>query len=334
MRVFDYVALLDELGRPHDTKTGGLIKGNNSYSQCPFCSADDPSEHLGFNVTNGKWGCWRDDRHRGSNPYRLVRELTGWSHAAIMERVGGDAPAPSPDDWEELGRRMRATGDEAQAPPVTFQFEPEFRRFNNTGYDCLRFVRYLEKRGFHKRHVQKVARLYRLRWTLTGRFRWRLIIPIEDERGMLGWTARAVHNASLRYLAHPPGDGVKRTVFNFNHAAAGGLVLVVVEGPMDALKLDFYGRRRGVRAVALMGTWPTAEQEDRVRLLMERFSSLVVCLDDTARVQTMRLVQRFAYLDAVAAKLPDGRKDPGELRPEEAKAFTAMLAASVSAETD
>lgn len=330
---FDVQGLVRELALEYRPPNFDWDAGiGNVWVKCPWCGSADPSQHMGINVANGKWGCWRDRDHRGNNPYRLVRELTGWPHERIVDFIGeGLLFADSP---QSLRQRLAAL-DEPEvgpAPLVSLKFLPEFRRIKKgdvLGHQAARYLR-LRKFGKNAKEVAKFARHYKIRYARSGRFKWRVILPIIDRGKMIGWTARAMANSSLRYMAHPPGNDVKRVVFN-GWRARGGLVLVIVEGPMDALKLDYYGRRLGVSAVALMGVVATPEQLERIHVLARRYRAVVVLLDDSALSSALKLKAELSVLKPRVAKLPDGRKDPGEMPPSEARRFAKMLVEELSA---
>lgn len=327
------VELLDQLGIAH-TDVDRDPPPRNVAFRCPMCGDDDPSMHMGVNLTTGAWGCWRHPiEHAGRNPYRLVRELTGWPHEQIVAFIGDDTPPP--DSVAGLRARLDALDapDEATAwkPPPALPFEPTFNRFLRGHKKCDHFIGWLvKKRRFRRKDVIQLAKRYRLRWCVQGRFAWRLILPVMDYGRVIGWTGRAIsHSVQLRYMAHPPGDTVKQGLFNGDRAR-GGRVLAVVEGPMDALKLDFYGHGHGVSAVALMGTMGTDIQLRRLRALASRYERVAVILDQGASAQGHHLCLQIPDLRPQRIQLPEGVKDPGDMNPLVAARFAKRMADQLS----
>ncbi len=90
-------------------------------------------------------------------------------------------------------------------------------------------------------------------------------------------------------------------------------MLVVVEGPLDALKVDFYGKHDGCRAVAMMGTSVTARQVGALARLSQMYNDIVVVLDSGAEAQAMTTSAALSSLGARMAVLPEYVDDPGDL---------------------
>lgn len=175
---------------------------------------------------------------------------------------------------------------------------------------------YLQRRGFEA--PERLGDLYGLRVGELGKFRDRIVIPVELQGcGLVTYTARAIaRNASLRYLTPKTVEGVtpiKDTVWN--HAdlmRTGGRTLMVVEGPFDALKLDYYGDP-AIRATALFGLAYTEEQLALLAGIASRFRRLVVMFDPGATAAGLRLCSALADLNAEFRPVPPGVEDPGAL---------------------
>ena len=107
---------------------------------------------------------------------------------------------------------------------------------------------------------------------------------------------------------------MRSLVYNYDGAAKGGETLVLVEGPVDALKLDVLGRP-SVRAVGLMGVVLSPGKRDLVVRLVERFDRVCVLLDADAMAVALRLKAELGFLNrqVTLGALPEGVKDPGDL---------------------
>src|SRR5882672_4087450 len=79
----DWLAFLTDNFIPHVT-SGPLTTRGHVEVRCPFCGDDDPSMHLGINLTTSQWNCSRDATHREASPYRLISALLGASKPQAM----------------------------------------------------------------------------------------------------------------------------------------------------------------------------------------------------------------------------------------------------------
>ncbi len=319
---FDPVLFLGELGLDYE------VQRNNAYTACVWCreeGGDAKGNNWGFNLDGKRWGCWKNASHTGSL-ITVIRKFSGWSFEAATEYVGTGI-ATSPLDSIRARLAALAPGKLEEAPTqAAIEFPAEFRVPRRRGISA-RFYSYLEGRGFDD--VPGLATRYGLRVAVTGSFTNRVILPVYRGHVLLGWTARAIGPAKLRYVAFPLGGQIKRGVFNGQNAAAGGKTLVICEGPFDALKLDWYGHTRGLVAVALMGTYATAEQADVLGGLASGFDRTVIMLDATARSMAMKLRASLPSLGAAVVPCPEHVKDPGELSAEGVYALARSLATRV-----
>src|SRR5688572_2948962 len=74
--------MIDYVTRGPNTKRGEVSVN------CPWCAGDDPSHHLGINLTKAAYGCLRNPEHRGKRPAGLIAALLGcsFSQALIIEK--------------------------------------------------------------------------------------------------------------------------------------------------------------------------------------------------------------------------------------------------------
>jgi hypothetical protein len=123
----------------------------------------------------------------------------------------------------------------------------------------------------------------------------------------------------------------KDTLYNCAAAEAGGKGLVLVEGPVDALKLDFYGEPSGVRSVALSTNSISDAQLYLLGELSAGFEWVGVMMDnktDLGFVDSVRMRQNLASLPVPVRTLqvPAGRGDPGALTASEARRWATSIA--------
>jgi hypothetical protein len=99
-----------------------------------------------------------------------------------------------------------------------------------------------------------------------------------------------------------------------------------VEGPFDALKLDFYGRSHGLRAVALSTNSVSEQQANLLAAADDQFARKLVMMDNASSMgiaDSMRLRQELAFLTNVKiTKVPYGKKDAGDLTPSEVETWS------------
>ena len=296
------------------TRSPNVKKGNINI-RCPWCGEDDPSEHMGISLTKEAYGCWRSPNHSGKRPHRLVQALLGCSHtqAAI---VVAQYEAPDPDTLEQAMAALTGTSE----PPKAVKGQPhpvmptDFRHIKPKGL-TMGFWYYLQARGFDD--VADLCFHYDLKCALTGNWKGRIIIPFYQKGELIGWTGRAITDPvhAPRYLSS--SNAVKQCVFNEDTLFDGGRLLFIVEGPFDALKLDYYGEPSGARATCVFGTSMSIDQLATLSRLRRRFKKVVILFDNDAVEPAFYASDWLHASNVVIGQLPNGLKDPGELSPEE-----------------
>jgi hypothetical protein len=184
---------------------------------------------------------------------------------------------------------------------------------------------YLLDRGFAATDIPTLCHHYGLKGCLTGTFRHRVIIPFFFRGDLVGWTARAIAAAENRYLSFPNSEAVKRILYNFDEASLGGDALVVVEGPIDALKIDFYAKQQRVRAIGLLGLSFTEAQISLLVEVAKRFTHTYILLDPGAEVQAMRLKAQLALISPKILDVGKGIEDPGAMTQEQVQLLAKKI---------
>lgn len=296
---------------------------NNIAVACPFCA--DHSKHMGLHLQSTAWHCRRCDA-AGRSPVKLIQKLLSCSWPEAREIAGTAEAQPVAVDLAALKQRL--SGPKKDDRPQVVQFPPEF--FSLAGPSSgtkQKFYDYLHGRGF--KNPVRLAKSYDLYAALTGDFAFRVIVPLTRvERGvtkLYGWTGRAItKDAKLRYRTE---GNTRDLLWEPPRVEEGGDLLVVTEGPFDALKLDAYGRDLGARAVALLGLDPSPGRLARLAALAARYARVGVALDRGAEAPALRLLGALAALRPLRLPLPppearllwtpwETPKDPGALSPE------------------
>lgn len=315
----DWVRFLEENNIPFVTRGPNTKRGEVSI-RCPMCGENDPSEHLGINLQSGFWGCHRDATHRGKSPKYLIRMILGCSSQQAKFILDQYSKA-DPDTLDLMLIMLQETETHnVESEPV--DLEPQFKTFHRikSRGATSRFFRYLQSRDYSNPY--DIIDAYELRCALAGTYKDRIIMPVRHNGELFGWTSRALGNPihAPRYLMS--SEAVKATVFNFDDIKQGGERLFIVEGPFDAMRVDYYGimadddqsvmpfKMLPFRATCTFGTSPTISQIALLRTLTKKYEETFVLFDAGADGPAQNLAE---WVGARTAYLPMGTKDPGEM---------------------
>lgn len=312
----------------HGPNTG---RGNANI-KCPWCGANDPSEHMGVNLRWGYWGCLRNSAHRGKDPVRLVRALLRCSEEEARRVVGvKEAAAASVDELTGSLSKLRAVLGEIVEETFNekLTFPKEFKRLTLASPLAAPYVLYLKERGYRDAQIEWLSEHYELYYATKGLYRQRIVVPIKDRYGeLLSWTARTIkpdvqpRYRTLRVFKNSEdGQGPFAKIAS-NHtvlglpvlwAAHNPRVLVIVEGPFDALKVTAFGASLGVYATCLFGLNVYPAQIAELQELAGRFDRVYLLLDEDAVFQRLRIMEALRLVGVQALKMPPGTDDPGAL---------------------
>lgn len=326
MARFDVIRFLEKHNIDYVT-AGPRTSRWNVNVKCPLCSSDE--FYLGISLRGKGWNCWRNMAHRGASYVRLVQVLIKCDLDTAKEIVGVDQTA-MPENVG-MSEYVRAKfGMEPVRKKGRLRYLPEFKPINTTGVRVKLYQQYLFSRGYRSAHLDWLFETYQLHYAPTGPFSRRVIIPIFDKYGrLLNWTGRAIQKqAKLRYraLSTEYDKDLPLAVCNPQEAVLGlpylhrvdnPKVLLVVEGPFDAMWLTFWGHPFGVYATCLFGLNLSIEQMELVGELQDRFDRSYLLLDDDAALRALRLSSPLG----LGIKRIPGIKDAAELRPLLAQRF-------------
>lgn len=313
--MIDWEAFLRSEGI-HHVAEGKNVKSGELNIRCPFCG-DDPSEHMGINLKSGFWACWRNFKHSGKRPARLIAAVKGIDFSEAVRVEGKYSSA----DTVRVGRSMKEIRDKVAAIGKSAHIEEvkadlkEWDSFKPIRYkrSGKRFYRYLRQRGFH--NILDFIDRYQLRYSMSDLWFMRLIIPFFQDGKLVGWTGRSLlADEELRYRTAPKGPFSKQMLFNSDEAKKGGKVLIVVEGPFDCLKLAYYACK-GVKVVATLGTSVTDWQVGIIVNLSRKYHKVVLMFDKEATRAQETLRTRLAVIGSHKLISYKGltASDPGKL---------------------
>lgn len=315
---------------------GPNVKRGEINIRCPFCGSADPSYHMGLNLDTGWWACWRNSQHRGKSPVRLLMALLRVSFGEARDIAGLGNDYRDPEGFDSLKARLQALGRPvARTESRACVWPPSFHEIDGAGAS-LRHWHYLRQREFDD--TQDLIRLYRLSFTRSGPQAHRIILPYIVFNEVVTWTGRAIAPSSARYLDQPLEDaaiGPKHTFYNHDALLKNGSqsmrALIVVEGPFDVLKIDYYGRAFGVRAVGMSTSSLSGDQAFLLEEARPHFGRMIIMGDQTetgtGSVDAMRLRQQVAFIPGVESMAPPfNLKDAGAMTPRQAINWARMIA--------
>lgn len=346
MRAFDWMTFLREHRIPYVT-SGPNVKRGETNIRCPFCGSADPSQHMGLNLDTGWWSCWRNRaQHSGKSPLRLIMALLHVPYMRARELAGFGEGYVDPEGFDALAARLlRTPGATARPEEVRrrkLMMDESFRPITWRGSTRRAYAYLYEERGFSGRSqagndVDVLCKLYDLRMG-TGDFDSRIVIPYVQDHELMTWTGRAIAPSTVRYRDLSIDQSIaapKATLFNHDamydrHAR----ILLVEEGPFDALKTDFYAEPYGVRAVAMSTNTITEEQAFLLQNAVGHFDRVLVVLDNKngfGAVDSMRMKQSLAFLgDSFGITgVPFHAGDPGELTPDQVIQWAQLLVEAI-----
>jgi hypothetical protein len=228
-------------------------------------------------------------------------------------------------DQEFAERAAQLRGQEIRLKPAIISFPPEFKELVKGGASAKIFYEYLNERDFDNREVDWLAQNYGLRYAMRGEYRYRIIIPVRSPTGILRtWTARTiVLGEPVRYKSLHADESLVTPgmmllglplLWDCNNPE----VLVLCEGPFDAMRVSLLGHGRGVYGTCLFGLHVSDMQFDLLEDLLRRFRKLVLLLDKDAHFRGFNIWDRLSTLPKRSGQfqrghLPEGRKDPAEI---------------------
>lgn len=262
---------------------------------CPFCTGN-PGYHLGFNLTQGYFNCWRCGYHSKEEVIKSVVRCS-WEQAKQIRRTYNDHIAVP---------KLKPTEH-----AVECKLPPEVRKV--TAAD----KKYLESRGFDP---DKIIQMWDLRnGGIVGRYHHRLMAPIYLDGELVSYQGRdRTGKSDLKYKACAKADE------KYNHKdilygtdLVPGDTIIIVEGIFDVWRL-------GPGAVCTFGIKYRREQ---VKFIKDRFNEAIILFDpDPQAIREGRRLAAELDMGGVETRchLLHG-KDPAELTQGEATKLKRFL---------
>jgi len=290
-RSLDIYSLLHHLGKPIITEGHKHARPGWVQTTCPFC-AGNPGYHLGYNLQDGFFNCWRCGFHKTIDTIQALAGVNREGAIELLKRFSGTAVSfPSTKETPQK--------EPFRYPSGVKPLGPKARKF-------------LEKRGIDSSEAADLWGALETGPTsyLDGvDYRFRILIPITLEGQVVSFTARDwTGKAKVRYKACPAHLEIvnrKKILYGEDKARAAGFSrVVVVEGPLDVWKL-------GPGAVATLGASFSPAQVLRLR----RFKSVLVMMDNdpAGHIAATRLCEKLSAIGVPAQRIRYDAPDPGSL---------------------
>lgn len=301
MRV-DWRSLFDVL-RIEWRDRGANTSSGNINIPCPWCR-NDPSYHLAVAEERAGYYCYREpNRHSGTDLRRLLVALRVpyAQTVTLLNRYNLDAGKPV------------AAERPSKSPPDLGKIRGAWDRFVSASRSG-QAVTYLEARGFT--NPQAIIEAQDLRVAIEGSWARRLLIPYMDAGQVLAWTGRTLDDRQPRYLTHDAATAAM--VYVAARPDTSPAEVIIVEGPLDALKIAAAVDLRYYCVIALTGKNLPAAKLLRIAQLSKGCRAISVALDADVPVSSAyTLIADIAqacsgcYIERL--RLPPQYKDPAEL---------------------
>lgn len=311
--IFDWVHFFETFGIEHILGPAPNVRRSHVAIHCPRCPRDT-KHHFAIDLRDGKVrGCWRDSGH-WMPPTHLIHELTGVSYEKAREMLRrGETDFEGTTAIGLLRTLSKPEKPTARPKLKKLKLPSEFSKFSTRADAQQRkFVDYLrDKRGVEQ--PIRLAQAAKLRWCTRGDFANRIIFPIRLHGKLYGWTSRHIgHKPRLRYRAHPEGDAMQSLVWVPRTPKPGDLLLLV-EGPVDALKIMEAAPSRDFVPCALLTNSAGDARLETIIKLAPTGVRTGILLDRGAESMALHLQRQLSVLKPQLELLPKGVKDPGEM---------------------
>lgn len=315
----DWISFLEDRKIYYRTHGANVSQGQ-VVTHCPWCGLDDHSEHLSISLSGKGFRCWRNPKHSGKNPAKLIHALLGVSWAEAMEIAGQGKSLPS----SFLGHLKGIMEKTEEVPKQKLVMPREFKEFKILP-SAKPYIEYIHSRGF----MIQDAHDYDVRYASIGDYKGRIVFPVYFNQELVGWTGRTIFKAEpVRYrtltndVEKAKQQGVIPAPYPITDyllffdvvAASDAHTIVLCEGPFDAWRVNVLGSSIGVVATCFFTSTASKKQLELLYNLLPKFETKLLLLDQNTFSKAERLKAELSSFDVKIRNLPDGIKDPGEIR--------------------
>lgn len=323
----NWESFLSEHSIEYVTSGHGIAGNNIALQPCPFCGHSGRPFHLHISLDGRGWKCWRSDNKGGDAA--LVQKILhcSWQEA---NQITGKVSYLSNNFAAQVNKILNPNDIINNNNNYVLKLPKEFKPFS-TKPSCRPYVKYLNTRGFTD--IELLNERFGLHYCTQGAFHNRIIFPIYMEGKLVSWTGRAIYkNAELRYktLSHKPKLGLPTAILPIQHCLLWydelfkwfANTIILVEGPFDALRINYLGRKLGIVSTCFFKNNPSDYQIDLLRKLLSLFKYRHIMMDKESEILTTLKVggklrglglKPMNEFGALSTLLPSGVKDPGEI---------------------
>ena len=264
---------------------------------CPFCQGNSGGWHLGFNLQNEYWKCWR----------------CGWKNDdQVMKTLSGT----SKEDLKKLRGSYRTRGKQHSKDNIQVRRVGKVK-LPSSCTDLLEMhKKYLRGRNFDP---DKLEEIWDLKGTgPIGSYKFRVIAPIYLQGKLISYQGRDITDKhGLKYKACPKEKELmdhKDSLYGFDQVPGEGVV--VVEGITDVWRL-------GPGAVSTFGI----EFKHSQIALLKNFKDIFILFDSEkqAQVQANKLASTLSAFNISVEILELESGDPADLADKDAKSLMKNL---------
>jgi len=281
-----------------DNVDGAHITGSNQISgTCPWCGKKD---HFYISIESGNYICFACDE-KGRRLLGVLAHIEGVSlgeaQRFLMRNQIEFRRKETAETLLDKIASFRGDGDEESEVdcPLPSEFIPVFKDGR------WQFPMYLKERKIKR----ETAKAWNLGWCRTGRYAYRVVIPVVCSNGR-AFTARGTTGDMDPKYLNPTDVDFGKLLCGWELAPLRS-DLVLVEGPLDAIKMW----QHGIPAVSLLGK---VLHDEQMAMLFEKpkDSVITVMLDPEELEAPYKVASSLLcrFENVFIAKLPSG-VDPG-----------------------
>lgn len=267
-------------------------------THCPLCAGGRGGWHLGFNLEQGTFRCWRCGalKFRDVIPALLHMDPhQAWRTVHQFQRGGDVMPAREP-----VVRQRQL------APPLgTGDLQPSHKK-------------YLQRRHFDP---DGLVMTWGVAGTagMSGSWSWRVIIPIHNATGkIVAYQGRSIGDAPRKYKLTDDADCLEdpRELLYGMHKITADDWVIVVEGVTGVWRL-------GPGTVATFGIDWRVGQANRLRHFKRRY--VIFDPEPVAQKRAEALADHLSIFPGTTEVVSGFATDPGDFSPAEAEDITKEL---------
>lgn len=267
---------------------------------CPHCAGSE-GYHLGFNIDERYFYCWRCGSHFIDKTISLLLNINIKQAKSIIKNYRLDKKGSirsSPNRLIKIGKKK-------------FKYPSGVSKMSKP------HIRYLEKRNFDPDYIED-------QWGVMGTgptstldgipYKYRLLAPIEWENQTVTFQCRDhTDKQSQKYMACPK----EREIIHHKHLLYGlpelwkKRVGICVEGIFDVWRLKGHA----------CGTFGIQYKSEQITLLSQIFDKLFILFDPEpqAQRQAIKLRDQLIFMGVEAYNYKDLETDPGDMSSRDVK---------------